>query len=495
MANITTYANARDRILFLQDSYKGGDSYKNPSTALLGTALTTRSFIDKQGNVNTITDKAFKTYLVPHDGESKESFSARINCSSYLNICEPIVSAYVDACQSGIKRELGNLSEKLKEVTYSGDSYDEFIVECAKEFAIAGFGFAVVVTDEQAQIKYHFVDPTKVAYLAVSDFGELQEFVFINQSTIPNATKPNVQNVVMTRITSAGFSIHAGILDFDKEYSIDQLKQIGDTTPLPASLNGKLPVVSGYFQKDNGSLFPLGTSLIESQADIARTVYNLQSYAYDILSMHFPQLIYPIKTDSGTLTPENERAMGSRVALTYSSETNAPQYINPSAESSKELREHCDSLIKQAYEMAKMDKNSSSIPQSGIALRIKSRDFENAVKRFAKQMQKFETKLLEISAIMAGVGLNYSVSYGNQFTMLDVSENLQNALVVLNLSKDIEIGQKAKLEAVKYLLQNALPLDQEVMKEVIASLEQATNKPIQKQDQLVVDMNQDIPQE
>lgn len=477
MTNLSTYSEIREHLQFLQDSYKGGYSYKYPSPLVLGTQSTVQ-YITVENRIIKQPGNSYRTYLIPHEGESDAAFSSRLASATYLNLCEPVVSAYVDSATNALNRNLNSLEEKLAyPIDYQGTKYSDFIQQAAKEFAVNGFSFVLVTVDENNLPKYTIIDPTKVAYLLTDDFGELIEFCFINQSQIVNETKPSIQNLILTRITNKEISVLSGQVDTARGYDISKLNQL-NSVALPESLKGKLPIIIGFYERDTKSISPLGISLIETQAEIGRKVYNLQSYSYAILKRHFPQLTYPIKAERGVMPTEAKLAVGESVAIPYNSETNAPSFINPSKESTEALREECEWLISKAYEEAKMSRDSSAVPQSGLALRLKSRDFENAVKRFAKQLSEFENSLLELTALMLGIEFNSELMISDKFSMQDVSETLQNALTLISLSNEIEAPQEVKKELYKFILDNALPLQKDKKDKIFAALDKTETAPV-----------------
>ena len=455
--------------------------------------MTVRLYDRSTDQVVTRQGDVYNTYLVPFRGEESANFAARIQKTPYINLCQPIVSSYVDAALQKVYRNLGPLEDVLAEdVDYKDSSYPEFIAQCAESFAVYGFSFVVVDVDAQnpGKPRYVIVDPTKVCYVQTDDYGKLEAFAWINQSEVKNETSPSIQNLVITLIDKNGISTLEGRVDMRNGVDLGKMQRT-NTVPLSPSLNGELPVVVGYFKKDNTTTLPLGISLIADTAQVGRTIFNLLSSAVDILGMHFPLLTFPIKRSGGESGIEAEIAVGTSAALPYDSETNAPQYINPSKESTEELRAHADWLARWAFKLVGLDIEQASIPQSGISLRIKSRDFENRVKAFAALLQKFETKLLNLTCKLVGVSnAEVSVSYPDRFTLPDSAENVANALAVLTLGKEVPLGNTAILAAIKYFLASALPLsDSElvgILKEIESKLTTQEIKPVQPQ-QVVTD--------
>ena len=476
---IGTYQNIRGHLLFLKDSYRGGYNYTNPAESTLASVNLYVNNISEDGTLSRVSAGNFRSYLIPHEGESVSSFSSRIKIASYINLVQPVVSAYVDSVMTKkIERTFGKLENHMSDnVDFQGSSYEEFLKNVAIDACVEGwtFVFVDVNPEDPTKIRYVLIDPTKVELIAVDDFGKIIDFAFVTQSEVANASAPAVQNITLVRINSDGIHTLRGNVNYEKGYDINKLEKV-ETIELAPGLNGKLPIVTCFYQKDTSSIIPVGISLIETQAAIGREVYNLQSYAQDILRMHFPQLTYPIKGSGGgggELTPEAARAMGTTVALTYDSETNPPNYINPSKDSTDALKAQSDWLIEKAMAAAYLDLNSSSgVNSSGFALTIKSREFENAVKRFSSELSKFEKKLLQVSSEVLGISGDpgFVVRYPDKFSPNDIASALQTAKTVLDISKEYNIGTVAKQEALIFIVTNALGLSDEIAASVIKEI-------------------------
>jgi hypothetical protein len=502
MSEVTSYSAIRNTLLFYNDSFQGGASYLSPSPSTLSSTTLTVRYHDKEsGQVVARAGSTFNTYLLPFDGETQTSFSARVQKSSYLNLVQPIVSAYCDAALQKVYRDLGPLEDVLtQDVDYKESSYPEFISQCAESFAVYGFSFVVVDVDIEVvgKPRYIHVDPTKVCYLQVNDYGKLEAFAWVNSSEYKNETQPSIQTVTITLLDSTGFKSLRGTVDFSKGINLGNLEVVS-STPLSPTLGDNLPVVVGYYKRDNTSVAPLGISLVADAAHVGRTIFNLLSSAVDILGSHFPLLTLPMKKTGGALTAEAEIAIGTKSALPYDSDTNAPTYINPSKESTEELRNHADWLGRWVFKLVGLDIEQSSVPQSGISLRIKSREFEARVKAFAANLKKFETKLLSVTCAVLGIEpKGITVTYPDRFTLPDSSEGVANALAVLTLGKTVELGSTAKLAAVKYFLSSALPLGETELTSILGEIERSMKQaaqPVVQQASDVATMDTEPPTE
>ncbi len=147
--------------------------------------------------------------------------------------------------------------------------------------------------------------------------------------------------------------------------------------------------------------------------------------------------------------------------MPYDSTTGAPQWVQPSSESSKELRDSCVFRFQLALRTAglEMASDASAQVQSGEALRIRSRDFESRAKRFANNMTRYENAVLGLIALLSGVSEKPTATYPKRFTLPDSVEDLANALALLDPSKmPLEIGPDGKIAAAKQALGAALSL-------------------------------------
>ena len=104
-----TYQNIRGHLHFLKDSYRGGYSYSNPTESTLAAVEIFETEILTDGTLNKVSAGNFRSYLIPHDGESAASFSSRNKSACYINLVQPVVSAYVDSVLSKkVQRVLEN---------------------------------------------------------------------------------------------------------------------------------------------------------------------------------------------------------------------------------------------------------------------------------------------------------------------------------------------------------------------------------------------------
>lgn len=467
-----TYEALRDTLNFYNDSYIGEPRYSNPEPSTLSSVSVTNYGEDEHGRRTTLGNRSFLSYLIPHPSEDVASYAARKDFAGYLNVVKPIVHAYAEGVTANVQRSLGQLQDKLGDVDYRGTPYAEFIEDFAKKLCVYGFCFAAVDTDGQTP-KVIPVSPAQVAWVTVDDFGRIQEFAYINQATYTSNASTTEQHLVIRVVNQNGWMTLEGKANLSKGFDPSTFKQLS-RTPLATSLNGELPILVAYYERDSGSIVPMGISLIGDSAKISRMVYNLLSWATDIhKKAGFPILFIPMSKTGGAMPADTRKEVGPDRSIGYSSETGAPQWGAPSSESTKELREHSVFLIQWAFKLQGLELAADQSTQtvSGINLRVRAREFESKAKRFANQLQRFEEKLLRLMAKLAGVSeADISVAYPKTFTLPDSTEHIANALAVLDLSEKVDIGIAARVQAIKQILSAALPITDEVLSTIMAEV-------------------------
>jgi hypothetical protein len=467
--NGASYNIYRDRYCFLRDSYLGGDRYRLPSAASLSEAESWKITRNDTGQVNYAPVRR-NSYLVPHPRESDDNFVTRLRLAIYINLVQPIVDAYAEACTANVKRETGTLD--LDDVDAQGTTWGECTENAARWAALYGWVIAVVdapeaigaltIADElAAEIKPRVVtvEPAAVAWICTDYLGRLTEFAYVEQAYKDEQSQ--AYQTVTVRVFKPGkwevrrgtFAIAEGIAANSASYSL-----VAEGALAPAFAN-RLPVHILYYRRIAGP-HPLGQSLVEDAADIGRAIYNALSWANEThRKAGFPFLAVPMGSTGGQMDANTARTIGPDQGFPYDANTGAPQWVQPSAESTQELREHCNWLFQMALRTAGLEvaADASAQVQSGEALRIRSRDFEARAARFARNLQRWEKAVLADFALLAGEPTVPQVTYPSVFTLPDPSEDLANALSILK-DMPVEIGVEPKARAVVQALRAALSI-------------------------------------
>lgn len=490
---VATYDFERGRLAFYNDSFWGGDRYRVPSSPTMGRADLTqwRPRVDENGretgDFDEIVLRRCQSYLVPHPGEQWRAFQVRVNLASYVNLVQPIVDAYVDAVTGPTTRDLGQLDRYLSSLDGRGRAWSDHVEEVARWCAVYGFCATVIdapkdnpstsLADEEARgvgLRASLVHPTAFAWLALDDDGELEEFAFVDAPYLPrDSGTQRVRFWVYTRtawalyeqevVVSAGFgAVRAMLADLIPV-------RVG---ALPPGVAGRVPVVFAYFRQDTSSSTPRGVPLVGDACDLGRQIYNTLSNVEEIhRKTAFPFLAIPEKAQGGQLEPSTRVQVGPDTALGYASDTGVPQWVQPSAESTKELREHAVFLAQLALRTTGLEvsSNDTSPDASGEALKVRSRDFDSRCSRFARSLAAFEREALALAAQILGISVEPQVTYPKRFTLPSPADDLARAILLVQTFGE-KLGPVGTTAATKAALDAALSLSDDQLGAIMADV-------------------------
>lgn len=506
----TTYDAFRDRWAFLHDSYRGGTYYRTPSATRLSAVGLSWNSLDVNGDGITtggtrVNRVDRRSYLIPHSDESDKSFDARHSIAAHIPIVGPVVKAYAEAVTANVNRVVPGVPDSvMRDVNRRGTSWESFADECARWFALQGIGFAVCdapaanpearsLADETllgVRPYAMYVSPAAVALVDCDEWGKITRFVYADEPYYPRQSAGGIATYdVCLREWSLtayngepGWARLRGTIQLGasvKETMAEQLGRLAieDMGPLPPQLEGELPVVDGYYEPDTSSLTPQGIPLVDDVADIERLIYNLLSWCSEIhRAAGFPFLAVPLGATGGQMDSRMAVTIGPARGLPYDSSTGAPQWIQPTAQSTEELRAHCGFLFQLALRTAGLEvaADSSAQVQSGEALRIRSRDFDARCRRFAGQMTQFEKRVLRLLSKLSGSGDPGDalvIEYPTRFVLPDPSEDLARAVTLLGIRSTTDLGDEATVDAIRQALVAALPaLSPERLEQIMADV-------------------------
>jgi len=264
---IATYDAERGHLAFYADSYRGGESYRNPSSLTIGTTRTTRwvPMVDENGGETGDFEqravRAYRTYLVPHPGELDAEFTIRRSLAAYINVISMIVDAYTDAVTGHVVRDLGALGGALGNTNGRGRGWAAHVQEVARWTAVYGY-FATVIDapkvnpaqnraeEERLRVglRATLVHPTAIAWVCIDHDGAVVEFAFVDQPQVAEAVAPATQVVRFWRYTTETWEVHELAVDVARGWgwcrgSLNE-KTRKDGGPLAPGLRGRCPVVS-----------------------------------------------------------------------------------------------------------------------------------------------------------------------------------------------------------------------------------------------------------
>lgn len=492
---LSDYDRARARHIFQRDSFYGGDHFRRPTKTVLSTAYAWTYALDETGQRITRTPKPYTTYLVPHAAESDESFDERLQRACYLNLVAPIASAYAEGVTGRVDRDLPDSYGDLTDVDGRGSAWADHVEEVAQWAALYGYVAAVFDTpaasaaatraDELAAgvgPRAIVVQPLAWAWVATDPSGKLLEFAYVEHAVTDETSGPASSGALWTDVTIRVWTLVGGPDGQTAEWQVRRGRIAGGESMLPQRRNlpvvargdlppvlgGELPVVFAYYKRDTASRWPTGQSVCDDACDIARSIYNKLSEEDEIhVKAGFPFLAVPKGEGSG-LDPDAKLAIGPGRGLAYSGGAGAPAYVQPSPDSSAELRASIVFRAAMAFRLAGIEvaTDQSGQAESGVALRVRARGFEARAYRFAQAMCRYEQAALALWAKLAGSSEQASVAYPKRFTLPDSTEDLAAALQLLTQSP-VELGVKAKVALVRKALDAVLAIPDEDLSEMV----------------------------
>jgi len=482
---VTAYdTTTRDRWRYYHDAYQGGQHWHVPSATVLGTASLTawRPVVNeglRTGEWREDVVARLSSYLVPHPGESKTAFEARMRVAAYINVIAPICDAYTDAVTGPITRDLGSLGDALLSLDGQGQEWPELVEDVARWATV--YGWCVVLLDRPAAnpaanreqelalrvgLRATIVHPPAIAWLSVDRDGAVHEIAFVDAPyQLRDASRQVVSLWHYTRETWARYEVEIAA---DPQW--DQVRA-NLSRPLesgPSPTPGEVPIAIAYFRRDTASAVPSGISLVADAADLARAAFNTLSSAQEIHAAAVPFLAIPEPAAGGALDPATRVQVGPTRALGYSSQTGAPGWIAPPSESTKELREHAAFLMAAALRTTGLEVAAGDSPAdaSGTALRIRSRDFDARCVRFAKGLRAFEERALGLAARILGRDPAVMLTYPKRFVLPDPGQDLARALLLVQ-GFGASLSTEALAETMRQALDAALSLTPERLAEIV----------------------------
>lgn len=481
--NLVTFDTQKDFYLYLNDFFQGGESIKSPSSLNIGTVTLTRRAYSQETKDYYVTRNTVRSYLIPFDGESDDKFMSRIQTSYYFNIVSQVVSAYADSVTSKVMRNLGALEPFLNtNVDYRENSWAEYVSHCAKMTALYGMTATVIDFSLPEGVSVNsrndlllndlgpktiLVTPLAFAWMKTTSLGEVVEFAYYE-----NFIDDSQYNAyaVLRIVTPEGFKkIQIDSLNTSKNVytQIAERGVVLDEGKNSVALRGKLPVVFNFYERDYNTSYPSGKSLVNDLVDTARSVYNYCSWASDVHQRAaFPILTIPLARTGGVMPPKTEIAVGTNNALPYDSESGTPSFIAAPSDPTREIREHINFMIQRSYQLLglSMVVDEGSI-QSGEALKIRSREFENNAAKFASYMRKFEEKVITNFKNLLGMGdVETTIIYPKTFSIPQTAQDFANAQNMLAIPF---LSVEGKMEALNQMVSIALSVDDQKLNEII----------------------------
>lgn len=484
------YDAQRGRYAYLWDSYWGGERYRCPSSTTIGTTRLTRYVPRRDAQGREVSDEydevdvaTYRTYLVPHPGESRREFELRLALAAYVNFPRIIVESYVEAVVGPAVHDLGDLGQYLSNLNGRGRTWADHVEDVARWVQV--YGWTATLLDAPATnpatnaaeeerlgvgLRAVHVHPSAIAWLDVSRDGQVLEFAFVDAPYQPEAVAPGGWIARVYVYGLAGWAAYDVPLRSGDALSVARAKIYSADAPLPPSavgpalLPGRVPVVFAFATEDTSSAVPLGQSSIDDAADHARQVYNTLSWIEEIhRKTAFPFLAIPEPAAGGELDPRTRVQVGPSSALGYGAGTGAPSWVQPSAESTAELRTHALFLVMLAVRLAGLEVSldAGSGNESGVAIELRNRKFNSTCKRLAKNLAAYEQQVFDMArAALGRPAAAASTTYPKRFVLPSPSEDLRRIVdFVTAFGGDLSL--EARQECIRQASEAALRVSDE----------------------------------
>lgn len=410
-------------------------------------------------------------YLEKYIRESDEKYLRRKHLAYYINYFKPIVRSHVDPIfRKSPSRNYSNdlTGEFLKNVDGAKSDMNKFMIRGANIAQI--YGSAWVVTDNFPEV------PTKMSDVVAN---RIYPYVSVYPPSRINDYTVNRFGI----LTSITFKEPAENENGDIQIEEYNLRKWTLTSWTLTDTNGaeisrgdhnleRLPVTVIYSNEvDRLDVIPVSDYM--DVARISKAMYNRCSELEEILTgQTFNILTYPVSRNQ-ELAKIKETIGSVENVLGFDGESSSrPAFIAPSPDSAEMQQKQLAWLVQEMYRIARLSHVVGTEQKtSGVA---KAFDFEqtnSSLSSFAKTLERAEEDIISIFCKWQGIEeKDYSVSYGNDFGIIDVSGMLADATAAL----EAKIGSKfdvavRKYVASAYLQGNSTPEEIQEIKDDIES--------------------------
>ncbi|WP_292017761.1 MULTISPECIES: hypothetical protein [unclassified Megasphaera] len=369
------------------------------------------------------------SYLNKHKRESKEDYQFRQANAYYLNYFSPIVNALVDPIfkRQPLRDYQGPASATIKafleDVDTAGADIHTFMKRAAIMAKVYGVSFIVVdnASERRSRTVAEMLQQREIPFAYVLGPQDLEEYG-IDQTG----------SLLYVRFKEVA-SIKDGTYQYRYTYYDRTKWEIwGDNLMKSSGEHGLgcVPVIPLFPRMlEQRTMKP--TPELEPIARTAKALYNHCSWLGEILrNQTFPLLTIPS-------LDVNDLVVGTNNALGYLPDSShAPAFIAPPSDPATILQNQIASLIQEMYRMASLSFVISTTQNnnSGIARQWEFERTNQQLANFAMQCARAETEVMELVARWVNSDITYTVSYPDDFGIVDVTDQLAQAQAVLDMN-------------------------------------------------------------
>lgn len=407
------------------------------------------------------------SYLVPHKRELTGSSAGNLSFTSkFFERCEtadyddfarsihegPI--NYIVQSKDQIKRTTDdvNLEKWWSNVDGRGTNLEDFLLGFPSDQA-RSYGTAWVFMDREQDVKseadnqskepYVYCVPTRnVVWWEFDDDGDLEALVVCEPKGCEEVTK-DCPVRIWTKDAWAVF-VPANVKREDGSTFVSWTVESSGPNPL-----GRIPVAR-LFDEQAPPKHGMGSSIMLQIARIARTVYNMESEAREIMrKAAFPILAIPTRDTAASKKIE----IGNDSALPFDSDGGMPAWIEPNLNSLDKYEARIEKKKEGAFSVAHMKAIVGSVKtSSGFHTEAEFDETNRAIGDFASSLESVEMELGVLYLGFRGVDVTAAVdmvqvSYPREFKLRDMDDLIDRTVKRLNMN----LGEDDAFEAIRDL--------------------------------------------
>ena len=387
-------------------------------------------------------------YLQRHKRESEEDFRNRRENAYYLNYVMPIVNALTDPIfkRKPLRDYHGAAETVAKEFLTDVDGNGSDISAFLKRAGITSklYGVSFIVVDM----------PKQIAARNLGEMLQMRQFPYLYMMRPENVRQYGIDkngNLLYIEFQEISSIKDGAIIYRYTHYDLDGWTVWGDDAGKEQgnySL-GCVPVVP-LFSRELEQATMLPTPEMLPIAKVAKALYNHCSWLCEILrNQTFPLLTIP------SLSAQ-ELVIGNNNALGYSPDsTHEPNFIAPSSDPATILQNQISYLVQEMYRMSSLSfmLQTPSANTSGISRQWEFERTNQQLSNFAHQCASAEEKVMQIFAGWLNSDIEYTVSYPDDFGIVDLTTEIQQAQAVL----DLGLSNGLRIEVLKKVLASYCP--------------------------------------
>lgn len=399
-------------------------------------------------------------YLIPHPSEKNDKYIRRKNMSYFINYVKPVVDSHVNPIfkTEPTRTGMSNIFSLFTEdVDGNNTTLTRFMKKAAIRAKLHGVEFIVIdmekldenkiitkkdVVDERIYPYLYLVSPGQVTNWYTDKFGRLVSITYTISNNVVDSNG-DVKNTVETWTWTNSVC----------------KRTVNDKQETFQNPIGMIPIIPLYGAiNDSSELIP--------QSDvyaIARTNFALYNACSELRERNraqaFSLLTYPIAEEDDYENGDEPIKYGTSDCLLYRAESGAePKFITPPTDSSDIIMNEINFCIKEIYRMANLQlvTGVNQYNVSGLAKEWDNLQLFQTISELAQGLQEAEQKIAKIFSKYTGDTMeSYSVTYNNQYGIIDTTETLSNATSALTMNISEDYNAEMKRQVIKATLKDA----------------------------------------